>query len=164
MKSSLVAVQPMLLLRCSMHWLTQLVKEPTHEDQILDLVMTDLDATCTTHARLGTSVFVKLNMPLYRDKPYKRKVWQYDKADYWGMRGFLASADWSRAFQPEDPEDVCTNVTDIITYAMEIYIPGKLVSKKTGDEVWFDDHCRRAATKKRRLFSKLKQKNTNKQG
>ena len=134
---------------CNALGLTQLVKEPTREDQILDLVMTDLDATCTTHARLGTSVFVKLNMPLYRDKPYKRKVWQYDKADYWGMRGFLASADWSRAFQPEDPEDVCTNVTDIITDAMEIYIPGKLVSKKTGDKVWFDDHCRRAATKKR---------------
>ena len=47
------------------------------------------------------------------------------------MKGFLASStDWSRAFQPEDPEDVCTNVTNNITDAMDIYIPGKLVSKK----------------------------------
>ena len=149
---------------CNALGLTQLVKEPTREDQILDLVMTDLDAICTTYARLGTSdhhpVFVKLNVPLYRDKPYKRKVWQYEKADYWGMRGFLASADWSRAFKSEDPEDACTNITNIITDAMEIYIPGKLVSKKTGDKIWFDDHCKRAATKKRRLFRVLKKKNT----
>ena len=46
-----------------------------------------------------------LNVPLYRDKPCKRKVWQYEKADYWGMRGFLASADWSRAFKSENPEE-----------------------------------------------------------
>ena len=42
------------------------------------------------HVRLGTSdhhpVFVTLNVPLYRDKIYKRKVWQYEEADYWGMR------------------------------------------------------------------------------
>ncbi len=120
--------------------MTQLVREPTREDQILDLVITDLVATWTTHARLGTSdhhpVFVKLNVPLYRDKPYKRKILlQYEKIDHLGMRGFLVSADWSLAFKSEDPEDVCNSVTNIITDAMEIYIPGKLVSKKTGDKV-----------------------------
>ena len=44
---------------------------------------------------------------------------------------------------------------------MDICIPAKFVSKKTGDKVWIDDHCKRAATKKRRLFKKLK-KNNNK--
>ena len=149
---------------CNALGLTQFVHEPTRGDQILDLVITDLDSICTTHARLGTSdhhpVFVKLNMPLYRDQPYKRKVWQYDKADYWGMRGFIASTNWSLVFQPDDPEVVCSNVTNIIRDAMELYIPGKLVSKKTGDKVWFDDQCKRAARKKRRLFKKLKKNNT----
>ena len=44
---------------------------------------------------------------------------------------------------------------------MEIFIPGKLVARKTGDKVWFNDSCRRAAKKKPRLFRKLK-KNKNK--
>jgi len=149
---------------CNALGLTQFVKEPTREDQILDLVITDLDAICTVHARLGTSdhhpVHLKLNVPLYRDRPYKRRVWQYDKADYWGMRGFLSSADWSHALKSSDPEAACNNVTTIISDAMEIYIPAKIVSKKTGDKVWFDDHCKRAATKKRRLFRKLKKNNT----
>lgn len=154
-----------ILEMCNALGLTQFVKEPTREDQILDLVMTDLDVTCTTHARMGTSdhnpVHLKMNVPLYRDKPYKRKVWQYDKADHWGMRGFLASANWSRAIHPDDPEEACSNITTIISDAMELFIPAKLVtSKKTGDKVWFDDHCKRAATKKRRLFRKFKKNKT----
>ncbi len=75
------------------------------------------------------------------------------------MRGFFASADLSHAFQFENSEEGCTNVTNIITGAMEIYIPGKLVAKKTEDKIWFDDHCKCVATKKRRLFRKLKKEN-----
>ena len=72
-------------------------------------------------------------MPLYRDNPYNRKVWQYKKADFRGMRGFLASADWSLAFHSDDdPEGGCRNVTTIISDAMDIYIPANFASKKTG--------------------------------
>ena len=113
---------------CNALGLTQIVKDPTREDQILDLIITDLGATCTTHAKLGTSehnpVLLKLNVSLYRDKPYSREVWQYEKADYWGMRGFLSSADWSLALHSDDdPEEACRNVTTIISDAMYIYIP-----------------------------------------
>ena len=76
------------------------------------------------------------------------------------MRGFLSSADWSQALRTEDPEEACNNITSIINDAMEIYIPGKVVSGKTGEKVWFDDDCIRAAKKKRRLFRKLKKTNT----
>lgn len=62
------------------------------------------------------------------------------------MRGFLASADWSLVVRSTDPEESCTKVTTIISDAMEIYIPGKLVSKKIDDKVWFDDQCKRAGT------------------
>ena len=40
--------------------------------------------------------------------------------------------------------------------AMDIYIPSKIVTEKTGDKAWFDDHCRRAASEKRRLFNTVK--------
>ena len=43
---------------------------------------------------------------------------------------------------------------------MDLFIPSKTVSKKTGDKAWFDDKCRRAAKKKRRLFQKYKKDNT----
>ena len=63
--------------------LEQIVKEPTREDQILDLALTDLPASSTTFAKLGTSdhnpVLVKLDVPAFRDKPYRRKVWHYPR-------------------------------------------------------------------------------------
>ena len=95
-----------------------------------------------------------------RDKPHRRKVWTYDKADYWEMRGYLASTDWSSIFMKKDPETVCSNVTDVISDAMNLFIPSKTVTTKTGDKAWFDDKCRRAANKKRRLFKKAKKSQT----
>lgn len=144
--------------------LEQVVTEPTREDQILDLVLTDSSATTTTFARLGTSdhnpVLVKLDVPVYRDKPYRRKVWSYDKANFWDMRGHLTSTDWPNIFKEKDPEKACSKVTSIICEAMEMYIPCNYSTKKTGDKAWFDDNCRRAANRKRRLYRQLKRCNT----
>ncbi|CAH3015576.1 unnamed protein product, partial [Porites evermanni] len=83
--------------------LQQIVTEPTRDDQILESVITDLVSTATTFAKLGTSdynpVLVKLQVPIYRDRPYRRRVWRYDKADYWDMRGYISSADWPSVFR-----------------------------------------------------------------
>ena len=83
------------------------------------------------------------------------QVWHYDRADYWGMQGHLSSVNWMQALQT-DPETACSNITNIICEAMDLYIPSKQVSRKTGDKPWFDDHCRRAAKKKCWLFKKMK--------
>ena len=131
---------------CNTLGLTQVVKEPTREDQTLDLVMIDRDATCKTFPRLGTSdhnpVLIKLNCASTQGQTYQRKVWQYDKAYFREIRGFLASTDWSKALHTEDPEQACNNITTIICDAIEIFIPGKLVTRKTGDKVWFNYSCR----------------------
>ena len=53
----------------------------------MDLVLTDLSAKTTTFACLGTSdhnsVSVKMDVPVYRDKAYRRKVLSYEKANFW---------------------------------------------------------------------------------
>ena len=41
-----------------------------------------------------------------------------------------------------------------------MFIPRKSTIKKTGDKSWFDDKCRSAARRKRRLYPKLKKCNT----
>ena len=50
--------------------LQQIVTESTRDDQILELVITDLVSTATTFAKLGTSdynpVLVKLQVPVDR--------------------------------------------------------------------------------------------------
>ena len=106
--------------------LVQIVHELTRKDQILDLVLTDLNNAATTLARLETSdhnpVMVEPDVPVFQDKPLKRKVWRHDKADYWGMRGHLSFDNWTQALQT-DPETACSNVTSIICEDMDLYIP-----------------------------------------
>ena len=146
--------------------LQQIVKDPTRGENILDLAMTDLPANATTLANIGTSdhnpVLIQLDISASRDKPYKRKVWCYEKANFWDMRGHLSSTDWSTLFKDydNDPEKTCTKITEVICDAMDAYIPSKTVSRKTGDKVWFDDKCRRLAKRKRRIYRKGKKVST----
>ena len=76
------------------------------------------------------------------------------------MRGHLASTDWNWVFNSNKPEEVCSEVTEIICDTMDIYIPGKTITKKPGDKAWFNDKCKQAVIKKRNLFRKMKQENT----
>ena len=125
--------------------LQQIVKDPTRGENILDLAMTDLPANATTLANIGTSdhnpVLIQLDISASRDKPYKRKVWCYEKANFWDMKGHLSSTDWSTLFKDydNDPEKTCTKITEVICDAMDAYIPSKTVSRKTGDKVWIEE-------------------------
>ncbi|CAJ1050811.1 hypothetical protein Bbelb_118400 [Xyrichtys novacula] len=42
---------------------------------------------------------------------------------------------------------------------MATFIPNKIITRKPGDKAWFDNQCRRAATKKRRLYRKMQASN-----
>ena len=59
--------------------LDQIVTEPTRGNNILDLVLSDTPATTKTLANVGSSdhnpVLIQLKIPVFRDKPYKRRIW-----------------------------------------------------------------------------------------
>ena len=75
------------------------------------------------------------------------------------MRGYISSTDCSQVFLEKDPEKVCSRITEIISDAMDLHIPSKIITKKTGDKVWFNDKCRRASRKKRKIFRQLRKNN-----
>ena len=111
--------------------------------------MTDLTASATVLANVGSSdhnsVLTKLDVPTFRDKPYKRKVWCYNKADYWSMRGYISSTNYGLKYSKRKIQiGHCTKVTDIICTAMEMFIPSKTIVKKPGDKAWFDEKRRNA--------------------
>ena len=145
--------------------LHQIVAEPTRGEHILDLVMTDLPATTTTFAHLGTSdhnpVLVQLQVPVFRDKPYRRKVWSYDRTNFWDMRGHLSSVNWSgilnnnalRRHVPKLPRPfvrpwTCTFQAKQLLRRLVIKL-GLMTSK-----------CRHAAKRKHCLHRQLKKRNT----
>lgn len=58
-------------------------------------VDTPTEGVSTTLANLGildyNPVLVRLNLPANREKPCKRKVWQYNKANYWEMQEIISA-------------------------------------------------------------------------
>lgn len=118
--------------------LDQIVSEPTRVDNILDLVLSDTPATTKTLANIGSSdhnpVLIQLKISVFRDKPYKRRVRRYDKAQFWEMRGYLTSINWSSVFKEKDLEIICTNFTVLLEDAMAVFIPNKTITRKPGDK------------------------------
>ena len=154
----------LLLEVCNSLNLKQVVKDPTREDQILDLVLTDLPATCTTYEKCGSSdpntVLIEIEKQVLRDRPYRRKVWKYNHADFWGMRGYFSEDNWNEVFSSNDPEECCSKLTTAISDAMDMFIPSKTVTNKVTDKPWFNDKCRKLSAKKRRVFKQMKADNT----
>jgi len=125
---------------------TQLVKYPTRNDNILDIVLVnepnavfdvhvDLPFGCSDHSRVDFTVVLELaltsNIPDASTK--QSKCYQWGDADYEGIGDFLASYDWDQLF--------CLNPTvnemwlafsNVMYSAIDIYVPS--VSSRT--------HCR----------------------
>lgn len=75
------------------------------------------------------------------------------------MRGYLTFIKWCSVFKEEDPETICTNFTILLQDAMAVFIPNKTITRKPGDKAWFNEQCRKAATKKQRLYNKMRTSN-----
>ena len=92
------------------------------------MLLTDLPGIATILGNIGTSdhnpVVTQLEISASYDKPYKRKLWCYVKANFWDMRGHFSSILWSALFKDNDndPKKVCTKFTEVICDTMDAYI------------------------------------------
>jgi hypothetical protein len=77
--------------------LAQLVKEPTREGNLLDLVLTDMEACCTVLPKICdhkvVSTKLKFSIPEVVTRP--RMMWHFRGADWPALRTDLANTDWS---------------------------------------------------------------------
>ena len=110
----------------------------------------------------GTSdhnpVLVKLNVPVFRDKPYRRKYGSMTKQTTGKWEDIfplltVPSIPWERP-----REGVQQNYWNHQCCHGPAHSKQN-ITKKTGDKVWFTDKCRRASRKKRKIFRQLRKKN-----
>ena len=83
---------------CDELGLEQLVRSPTREGHLLDLVVTDITGVkvqtlpAISHHKL---IIAELKFKTPESTTVNRTVWQYQKADWERMRHMLTEADWS---------------------------------------------------------------------
>ena len=140
------------------HGLVQIVKEATRGNNCLDLILTDapLDlCTATVTAPIGSTdhytVTALIPDTVWLDKPTKRTLWHYSKADWGRLKKQLKDTDWDSILK-EDPENACTEITNAILSAAEKHIPSSTVTHRPKDQPWFNAACSRAILLKATAF------------
>lgn len=70
---------------------------------------------------------------------------------------YLSSTDFQKE---KGPDMLYTKVTKVVLESMDFFIPNKIIRKKHGNKVWFDDLCKEKAMQKGYLYdTKWEQKN-----
>ena len=135
---------------CLAHGLEQIVTKETRQNNILDLVLVDSPAqfTASVKAHVGTSdhcsVEVVFKKPVTTDRPYKRRLWDYKRANWGSMKQHLTDIDWYPILHCESPEQAVHNISKAIKTAMDTFIPHRDVKIKPTEVPWYTEACRLA--------------------
>ena len=65
---------------------------------------------------------INIKKPPTYGKPYSRRLWSYDKANWDGMRQHLKDVQWSQKLT-SDIESAAENLEATINHAMKKFIP-----------------------------------------
>jgi hypothetical protein len=144
--------------------LHQLIMDPTRDENILDLIITD-----APNYYLSTGVIPSLsnldhdaifgNFVFSYKKPgsYARHVWQYARGDYATLNNLIFDTIWHTDIHDVDDLENCVDhlTTKVLSYASEC-IPNGVVNIKPRDKPWFTNGLRKLLRERDRLHKRQK--------
>ena len=110
--------------------------------------------------RYHCPVFILLKFIRPKVRTYKRKLWNYKRADFAKYRQLLSEYDLVNHIRETDLDTSVQIITDAIFDAAEKSIPNKTVNICPNDYPWITCHIKSLIRKRRRLFNKFKKTNT----
>jgi len=139
---------------CRDNGFLQHVRGPTHGNghseiggHLLDLVLSDFD--CPVSIRILPEINIhdhnlilasfSLDLPV-SEPPTKREVWTFLRADWVGLRSYLAATDWSWV-DGMDPNEATTSLTTFVLQAARKFIPTHTFSDKKSSHPWINERC-----------------------
>ena len=144
----------------------QLVKEPTRENNILDLVLSsdsDKISQIRTDCPFGSSdhrqVKFRLNAP--RDvSVWNRQFLNYRKGKYKQFRKFLSQYDWDVILGSGGVENIWTKFKSILLLGVDKFIPKCVRSTRRTKPQWLSKSVMRANMKKRNSWKQYRDSRT----
>ena len=149
--------------------LLQMIDEPTHftehSSSLIDLILTNnvnwliytgVGPALTDQIRYHCPVIGFINYPKTPTKPFKRKIWLYEHADYEKLRQNLFNVNWDSLFLTDDIELITNDITNAILSAAESSIPSKIVNIRKGGPKWLSCNIRKMIRQKNRIHRKAK--------
>ena len=142
-------------------WLKQLVKVPTRNDAILDLVLTNLhDHYCSPESLppFGLSDHNTLIVhPLNKTHTSNKKIIRMKRDHRLSRRaefgGYLCSIDWSSINSDQNScEEMWKFLYDVIFAGLDLLIPIKEINVSTTDAPWMNDRLKLLIKKRQQAF------------
>ena len=134
---------------CSDLGLRQLVREPTRENYLLDLVLTDLEGvSCKVlpgvadHALVSATL--KLQVP--KTEAVEREVWVFSKANWTKAKELLAETDWTY-LDNLDADTAAAHLEERILAVTRDCVPKRLVQDRKSAHPWLTPETRTGSSK-----------------
>jgi hypothetical protein len=149
--------------------LLQMIDEPTHftehSSSLIDLILknnvnmliyTGVGPALTDQIRYHCPVIGFINYTKTPTKPFKRKIWLYEYADYEKLRENLFNVNWDSLFLTDDIELITNDITNAILSVADSSIPSKIVTIRKGEPKWLSCNIRKMIKQKNRIHRKAK--------
>ena len=116
-------------------------------DQINVIQADTLDVDSSSSDRKATTVLLKF--VILPSSSSKRKVWYYDRADFFRLNRLIDSENWN-FIDILDVNDACDRFTNKLIDMMSQCIPSKEVTIRPNAKPWYDSVIRRLSRKRDR--------------
>ena len=136
---------------------TQLIDIPTRISRnctsLIDLVFVDRIDDVVVHGTIPgpadhEGVFTSFTTISSRPKPRKIKIFDYDNTDLTGLNNHLDSIDWKQLVYNRPTADQPSAMSDILTDALNKFVPTKFVTTRHNDQPWTNARTRQLLRKK----------------
>ena len=149
------------------HGLSQLVTNATYvTDQTksqLDVLITNAPGLCVNcdtlphicHC-LHLPVKAEMTLHLSHDKPYKRKIYDYDNVDWASLNHTLRRTDFRSCYDENGPNNVVSNWIELYKDTIMQYIPVRTVTIRPRNKPWLSREVRLCVRLKSRLYKQYR--------
>ena len=133
------------------HGLEQIVKAPTRDRYLLDLVLTDCDFITADVVpgfsdHFGTKATIKFTMP--QQEVVERFCFNYKKANWEALSNDLHQVNWRMFLGGLDVDDAVTTFTRELLRLVKIHVPSRMVSSRMSTHPWLTQRCAQAVQEK----------------
>ena len=110
------------------------------------------------HTRYHCPVLVFLKFIRPKARTYKRKIWNYQRAEFVKYRQLLSEHDLVTQIRDHDLDTGVQIIADAIFDAAEKSIPNKVVNIRPNDYPWITCNIKLLILRRRRIYNNFKKK------
>ena len=96
----------------------------------------------------------EINFSIPSPPPYKRKIWEYNRANYLHIMENLVKIDWENLFLNENIDSMTKRFSDHFLKVMFQYIPNKIITCNDKDAPWITSEVKTAIKRNSKVHRK----------